>query len=106
MALSQPLQCGLCVNDLQKITLGIMLLKQIGDHLNDEVAHSTPIEVVDVAMAVIALGMQRKEQGFFGEAERAAVGKEPTDVGLVAAEATRSDEGGYFFDGVCHNAYL
>ena len=47
--------------------------------VNDKVADSPFLEVFNITVAVVALGAESKEQGFFWETERTAVGEQPVD---------------------------
>jgi len=64
MAFGQSLQGCECRWHLQVVGIGLDMFGQMVDY---EIAHAPAIEVVDIAMAVVALGFQCKEQRFFRE---------------------------------------
>ena len=69
MALCQTLKSCQRADDFQEIGIGEKVSVVFGHHLDNKTADTTAIEVVDIPMTVVTLGMQRKEQGFLRKAK-------------------------------------
>ena len=66
MALCQSLQGLEGRWDYEEVGI-VIQVTSLRSHRYYEIAHTTPIEVTDIAMSVIAGGLQGKKQGFFRE---------------------------------------
>ena len=66
MTFSQPLQGGQRRGHFQVVGIRLRVLRHL---LHHERTDTSAVEVVDVSVAVVALGMQGKEQRFLGETQ-------------------------------------
>jgi hypothetical protein len=73
----------------------------LGHH---EVADATTVEVSDIAVAVVTLRFQGKEQRFLRETKGAAVSEQPPYLCIGIADTSRSNERRNFLDVVIHSA--
>ena len=107
MTLSQPLQGGQRRGHHQEVGIlhprefiAAVGLQALGlDHV---VAHASPIEVDDVAMAVVAGGREGEEQRLLRETKRAAVSEQPAYLCIGLADTTGTNEGCNLFNRVIH----
>ena len=93
MALGQSLEGGKGMGHTQEVGLridGVVMLWHLFHH---KMTDTTTIEVVDVAMTVVALGLQREEKGLLRETETAAVCEQPTDIALAMTITTGTYQG-------------
>jgi len=106
MTLGQSLQSLSGIEHFQEI--GICVIGGItGGHCGDhEIFDSTTIKVGYIIVSIVALRFQRKKQSFLGEAKRTTIGKQEADVGIMFAITTRTYQGGYFLNSICHYFYF
>ena len=79
---------------------GIIMLGHLLDH---EMTHPTTVEVIDISMTVVTLGLQRKEECFFRETKTATVCQQPANIALVCSVATGSDECRHLLNRIFHH---
>ena len=73
MTLCQTLKSSQRMGHTQEISFrkaGLVMLRHL---FNDKMMHPATVEVVDITMAIITLGFQRKEQSFLREAKTTAI---------------------------------
>ena len=75
----------------------------LGHH---EVADATTVEVGNIAVTVVTLGFQSKEQRLLRETKGAAVSEQPPYLCIGIADTSRSNERRNFLDVVIHSAKL
>ena len=63
------------IGDEQEVGLGHRLFV-VGTMADDKIPDTLAVKVANVTMTVVAVGNQGKEEGLFGESERAAVGEQ------------------------------
>ena len=106
MTFCQPLQGSQRTDYLQKISLCITFLYMQRNSLDYKIADSTSIQVVDVFMSVVPLGLHGKKQCFFREAQRTAIGEQPSNHRIRIAIASSANERCNFFYRISHVSFL
>ena len=111
MTLCQSLQGSQRRGHNQEIGIGHMFctcLTELQDTfgLHHKVADTSAIEVFNILMTVVTGRLQGKEQGLLRETKGAAVGEQPTDLGIGYTNTTRPNECCDLFDGIFHFSLL
>jgi hypothetical protein len=75
----------------------------LGHLLYYELAYSSIVQVLNVAVTIVTLSFQGKKQGFFWETETTAIGKQPTNLSLAVSISARTYKRGNFFNAIFHN---
>ena len=99
----QTLQSLQRISYLQEVSIRIVrkIFRHIGYH---KVPHSSGIKLRYIFVSVITFCLQSKKQCLFREAQRTTVGKNPVNRCRAIPCPFSSDDGGYFFNRVWHNA--